>query len=220
MYAGQLRPQSKLFLALQSFSKAEWYSGESCWRMRAVSMLELPVKIRRNVMYYRNRAARLGSLELRTADSSNWPQFFDALVGLHTAQWRRRGEPGVLADPRVLAWHREAIPRLQARALLRLCSLHLNGDVLGVAYSLADPVGRRNRAHYFYLPAYSSRYAELSPGTLLLAHITERAAEEGTETIDMLRGEEDYKKIWHAEPFATFGFALHASGREERLAAA
>lgn len=210
MYAGQLRPQSRLFQALQFFSKVEQFSGESCWRMRAVTMPELPVKIRRNAMYYRNRAARLGSLELRTANSSNWGQYFNALVRLHTAQWRRRGKPGVLADPRVLAWHREAIPRLQARSLLRLCSLHLNGEVLGIAYSLADPASRRSRTQYFYLPAYSGRHAGLRPGTLLLAHMTENAAEEGTETIDMLRGEEDYKKIWHAKPFATHGFALHS----------
>jgi CelD/BcsL family acetyltransferase involved in cellulose biosynthesis len=103
MYAGQLRPQSKLFQALRISSKAERFSGESCWRMRAVPMPELPVKIRRNAMYYRNRAARLGSLELKTANSSNWLQYFNMLVRMHTAQWRKRGKPGALADPRVLA---------------------------------------------------------------------------------------------------------------------
>lgn len=206
MYAGQLRPESLLFQALQSSAPAERFTGESCWRMRAVAVPELPVKIRRNAMYYRNRARRLGPLETQTANASNWPQFFDALVRLHTDEWRSRGEPGVLADPRVLAWHREAIPRLQSHALLRLCSLHLNGEVLGVAYSLADPAGRRRRTQYFYLPGLSGRHAGLRPGTLLLAHISEDAAREGTEMIDMLRGDEDYKKIWHAEPFATYGF--------------
>jgi CelD/BcsL family acetyltransferase involved in cellulose biosynthesis len=86
--------------------------------------------------------------------------------------------------------------------------------VLGIAYSLADPTSRRSRTQYFYLPAYSGRHAGLRPGTLLLAHMTEHAAEEGTETIDMLRGEEDYKKIWHAKPFATHGFALHSPASE------
>jgi CelD/BcsL family acetyltransferase involved in cellulose biosynthesis len=216
MYAGQLRPQSMLFRAMQRASDAKPFTGESCWRMRAVPMPELPVKIRRNAMYYRNRAMRRGALELRTADPSNWPEFFNALVRLHTAQWRKRGEPGVLADPRVLAWHREAIPRLQSAALLRLCSLHLNGEVLGVAYSLADPVGRRSRTQYFYLPGYSGKYAELRPGTVLLALLTERAAEEGTDIIDMLRGEEEYKKTWHAEPFPTHGFAIHSARRRNR----
>ena len=44
-------------------------NGESCSRMSAVAMAELPRKIRRNAMYYRNRALRLGSLRLTMADA-------------------------------------------------------------------------------------------------------------------------------------------------------
>jgi CelD/BcsL family acetyltransferase involved in cellulose biosynthesis len=36
----------------------------------------------------------------------------------------------------------------------------------------------------------------------------EQAAAEGVQTIDMLRGDEAYKRIWHFEPVPTYGFAL------------
>jgi hypothetical protein len=44
---------------------------------------------------------------------------------------------------------------------------------------------------------------------VLTALLIERAALEGVRTIDMLRGEEEYKKFWHAEPAPTFAVALY-----------
>jgi CelD/BcsL family acetyltransferase involved in cellulose biosynthesis len=41
----------------------------------------------------------------------------------------------------------------------------------------------------------------------------EHAAHEGVQTIDMLRGNEEYKKLWHTERVATFGFMRKRSAR-------
>ncbi|MFL6306714.1 MAG: GNAT family N-acetyltransferase [Candidatus Sulfotelmatobacter sp.] len=222
LYAGQLRPQSILFRALQESKdiRVRRFDGESCSRMEACRLAELPVKIRRNAMYYRNRAMRQGRLELTVADESTWSVFFDGLEHLHTARWQSRGQGGVLADRRVLAWHREAIPLLQKRGMLRLHSLRLDGDVLGVAYSLIDLAERPGRTEYIYLTAHSLRHAALRPGTLLLALMMEQAAEEGVETIDMLRGDEAYKKLWHVEAAPTFAFAMQHAGEERELLSA
>lgn len=224
MHAVQLRKGSLLFRALKEAS--EWnpqsFATDACSQMRAVPISQLPVKIRRNAMYYRNRAMRAGELELSLADDESWPAFFDALVRLHTTRWQQNGELGVLADPRVLACHREAIPQLLRRGMLQLYSLLLNGDVLGVAYSLTDPAARANGTLYIYLAAHSIEHASLRPGTLLLAAVTERAAEEGIQTIDLLRGQESYKKLWHVESVPTFGFAVdhRAISMERRLLSA
>lgn len=215
LYASQLRPQSLLYQALERSTRCS--PAESCSRMPALPMAELPQKIRRNAMYYRNRAARLGALELTVADESDWMEHFQSLQRLHTARWQQRGEPGVLADKRVLAWHREALPLLQQSGILRLCSLRLNGEIIGVLYSLLDPPRTSEpaqgtaRTQYFYLTAYSLRHAELRPGTLLLALAIEHAANEGVQTIDMLRGDEAYKQIWHLTKTPTIGFALRNS---------
>jgi CelD/BcsL family acetyltransferase involved in cellulose biosynthesis len=92
--------------------------------------------------------------------------------------------------------------------MLRLSSLSLNSETIGVLYSLIDPPSRLTRTQYFYLTAYSTGHAELRPGTLLLALAIERAAEEEVWTIDMLRGDEAYKQIWHLERVPTYGFAV------------
>jgi CelD/BcsL family acetyltransferase involved in cellulose biosynthesis len=151
---------------------------------------------------------RRGNLKFTAADSSNWAEIFDALERLHTMCWQHSGEQGVLADAKVLAWHREALPRLLASGLLRLCSLRLDSKVIGVLYSLIDPASRACRTQYVYLTAYSLEHADLRPGTLLLGFAIEHAAQEGVQTIDMLRGNEAYKSIWHVERTPTYGFTL------------
>ncbi|HET9087969.1 MAG TPA: GNAT family N-acetyltransferase, partial [Acidobacteriaceae bacterium] len=94
------------------------------------------------------------------------------------------------------------------------CSLRLNGEIIGVLYSLIDPPRASRSAHriartqYFYLTAYSLQHADLRPGTLLLALAIEQAANEGVQTIDMLRGDEAYKQIWHLTRTPTAGFTV------------
>ena len=225
LYASQLVSESKVARALRECAERTGYafSGESCSRMPAVAMAKLPQKIRRNAMYYRNRALRLGRLELTMADASNLDDSFAALERLHTSRWQARGEAGVLADTRVLAWHREALPLLERSGCLRLCSLCLEDEMLGVLYSLIDPPTRAARRQYFYLTAYAQEYADLRPGTLLLALAIEAAAREGVQTIDMLRGDEAYKQMWHPERVPTGGVALHPQtslGPSMRLAKA
>ncbi|WP_109486592.1 GNAT family N-acetyltransferase [Occallatibacter savannae] len=189
--------------------------AEGCSRMAAVRMGELPQKIRRNAMYYRNRALREGKLELVAADESNWEEIFERLRRLHRERWQTRGEEGVLVDERVVDWHRDAIPLLLEAGLLRLIALKLNGEVIAVLYSLIDRErpGRNGRTQYFYITAYSPDHAELRPGTLLIAYAVERAAGEGVATIDMLRGDEGYKQIWHMEKTPTWCVTRLASGQ-------
>lgn len=178
-------------------------TSDACSRMAAVSIAELPQKIRRNAMYYRNRAQRRGTLELVQANDSNCLEIFEKLRSLHAARWKNCGEEGVFADERVSQWHREAIPNLLDAGLLRLMALHLNGEVIAVLYSLVDRL-REGRVQYFYITAYSPEHADLRPGTLLIAYAVERAAREGISIIDMLRGDESYKQIWHMEKTPTW----------------
>jgi CelD/BcsL family acetyltransferase involved in cellulose biosynthesis len=208
LHVPQLRPGSLLLDALSRTPGTQPFTADHCSRMPAAPISGLPSKIRRNAMYYRNRAARLGTLELTFAATPTLSTAFESLVRLHTDRWNQNGQPGVLADPGVLAWHREALPRLHEAGLLRLCTLRLDDEVLAVLYSLVDPPGRPDRTQYFYITAYSTAHADLRPGTLLLALAIDHAANEGIRTIDMLRGDEPYKRIWHLSPAASHGYTL------------
>ncbi len=212
----QIVPGSVLFRALDGLEPAvaERYAGEGTSRCQALSIAELPGKVRADVRYFRNFAASRGRLELTVAgEETVAAEMFDHLVRLHTAVWAERGEAGVLADAAVLGWHREALPGLLAAGLLWMCALWLDGEVIAVLYSLVDPVGRpglegAGRTQYHYLIGHSIEHAELHPGTLLTAMAMERAAEQGIRTIDMLRGDEVYKRFWRVERVPTHGFAV------------
>jgi CelD/BcsL family acetyltransferase involved in cellulose biosynthesis len=208
--ASQLPEHSRVLAALKQKSEiarrenAVFVSqSEGCSRMPAVRMADLPQKIRRNAMYYRNRAQRCGTLELVQADNSNWEEIFNELRRLHTQRWQTRGEDGVLVDERVVRWHEEAIPLLLGAGLLRLMALKLNEEIIAVLYSLIDRE-RVERSQYFYITAYSPEHADLRPGTLLIAYAAEHAAKDGVKTIDMLRGDEGYKQIWHMDKAPTW----------------
>lgn len=207
----QLRAESKLLAALrQSGAAIRSFSSEACSRMPATRLVGLPQKIRRNAMYYRNRARREGELTLELAEEATCAAAFEELVRMHTASWQQRGEAGVVADARVLAWHCEAIPLLQRAGLLRLGVLRLDDVAISAFYALADPPGRIARKEYFYLIAYSPEHAGLRPGNVLLAEAIEQAALDGIAEVDMLRGEEGYKKQWHVEPVPTVGVEMRA----------
>lgn len=195
----QLRPDSRLTGAFRSLG-ISLHAGEPTSQIPAVPLSELAAKLRRNILNARNRARRLGRLELTHADGDTWPAAFEALRLLHSRRWHQVGGSGVLADPRVLAWHREALPQMLRAGAARLSSLCLDGQILAVLYSLLDPPSRSERKQYCYLIGFSTDYAELSPGTLLLAALLEEAAAEGLTALDLLRGDEPYKSLWHPIP--------------------
>ena len=142
----------------------------------------------------RNRAERAGGVAVETATANTLPACFDALAALHRARWDARGEPGgVLADPRVLALHREAAPDLLAQGALRLQVLHLGGVPAAAHYALLG--GGRV---LLYLSGFNAARAHESPGAILLGDLIEWALAGGWRELHFLRGDEDYKYAWGA----------------------
>lgn len=169
----------------------------------------LPPKVGANVRRYRRRAEGQGELTCTVAETV--PEAlaaFTTLARLHGGRWEAREQEGVLADPRVLGHHREAVPALLAAGLLRLFTLRCGADTLAVLYALADPPERPNRRLYLYLIGIDMGRSDLSPGSLLLHAVWEYARRESFTHLDLLRGGEAYKSLWGAEPEGTF--TLHA----------
>ncbi len=200
----QLRSPSPLLAALRAMEGTAIRAGEPCGRRPAASIAELPPKLRAEVRYQQNAARALGKLRFEHALEGDWEFAFEMLVRMHTERWRLAGEPGVMADPAVLAHHRAALPGLLRRGMARLNLLWAGEHLLGVLYSLVDPPELRGRTQYLYLMGYAPEYIRLRPGTLLLAYAVEKAAQAGFAAVDMLRGEESYKKFWRLEPVPTF----------------
>ena len=213
-YLSQLLPTSPLYQALADRDATLFhrFSAEACSRCPASLIADLPKKVRADVRYFRNSAISRGKLHLHLADAISWPSAFDRLAQQHSTRWNEVGMPGVLVDPRVLAWHREAIPLLLAADAVRLYTLSLEDVPVATLYALIDPPDRKDRTGYFYLIGHSQAHADLKTGTLLTAMATEHAALEGVQIIDMLRGNETYKNFWHVKEVPTFGFSFRRHG--------
>ncbi|HVX79742.1 MAG TPA: GNAT family N-acetyltransferase [Devosiaceae bacterium] len=119
--------------------------------------------------------------------------FVDQLAALHGARWQEKGEPGVMADPRVVAFHREAAPELARRGLARFLNISLEGRLAGALYVLAW----RDRVAT-YLSGFDPEFAEVSPVTLLCGEMLRAAVGEGVRDVSFLRGREPYKYHWGA----------------------
>ncbi len=137
----------------------------------------------------RHRADRIGGYSVMTDD----PGLFTHLVRLHGQHWRGRGKAGVLADPRVQAFHAAAMPELADAGLLRLRGLRFGETVVAVIYALQSP-GRM----FFYLSGFDAAHGFESPGTILLGAMIDDAAARGVFELHLLRGAEPYKYAWGA----------------------
>jgi len=162
----------------------------------------VPQKFLHKLRYYRRRAEQLGEVCFEAAhdckndvaDEEKVQETFGKLLELHRARWATRGEPGVLDDPAVEAFHRDAIPGFLARGWLRLYTLRIGARIGAVYYGFLA----KGRA-YAYLGGFDPVFLPAAPGKLIVLHAMTEAVREGAREFDFLRGREPYKHAWGAE---------------------
>lgn len=147
---------------------------------------------RRHLQLARNRAARMGGLGIRRVSGDEIPAFLDELERLHRARWESRGEAGVMADERILPFHREAAVGLDRAGAARFYLALNRGVPVAALYLLAD----RHR-QLGYLSGFDPEHEYENPGSLLLLHAIETAITEGALEFHFLRGREAYKYGWN-----------------------
>lgn len=154
----------------------------------------IPARMHRKLRMSRHRADRIGGWITEIADERTISGALDALMELHGERWTSRGEPGVLADPRVVRFHRDAGRKLLANGTLRLYTLRLGGTIAAACMTLLAPPARL----LLYLSGFDAAHAFESPGTIVLGAIIEDAIRAGLREVHFLRGREDYKYAWGA----------------------
>jgi CelD/BcsL family acetyltransferase involved in cellulose biosynthesis len=136
---------------------------------------------------------RSAQVELVEADASTLTRFMDELFRLHGAAWEERNQTGVLSDTAVRSFHNEVAERFMSSGTLRLFGLQYEEKLIAVIYAFFS--GSR---FFFYIGGHDPEFARLSPGTVLMALVIEKAIDEGVGEIDFLRGSEKYKFNWGA----------------------
>jgi CelD/BcsL family acetyltransferase involved in cellulose biosynthesis len=173
--------------------------------------VDLPARpgpgLRQTLRTARHRLDRAGPWSIAPVPGAEVADTLPTLFALHAARWRDRGG-GVLADDSVQDFHRRAAPVLTAAGLVRFTLLLLRGQPVAALYG----VQAKGWFHH-YIGGMDPAAAPYSPGTLLIADAMERAAAEGCQVFDFLRGAEAYKSRWGATPRPGLCLTLR---REER----
>jgi CelD/BcsL family acetyltransferase involved in cellulose biosynthesis len=150
----------------------------------------VPARKRRQLRRAVARARVRGEMKIEqvTCDPA---KFLLDLLRLHRARWISRGEPGILDDPKVQSFHRQALPALLKAGLARCYTISIGGEIVGAYCGLFD----RGRA-YAYLGGFDPAFSEESPGSILMGHAIAEAVREGANEFHFLRGQERYKYDW------------------------
>jgi CelD/BcsL family acetyltransferase involved in cellulose biosynthesis len=111
------------------------------------------------------------------------------LFDFHDARFDRQGT--AFRTEALRAFHFDATERLSRSQLLRLYTLHLNGELAAVMYGISF----RER-FYFYQHGYDPRFRADGIGRALLDMSIRAAIEEGLREFDLLYGDESYKSAW------------------------
>jgi CelD/BcsL family acetyltransferase involved in cellulose biosynthesis len=159
----------------------------------------VPPRQRRKLRMSRHRADRLGGWTTLDATPDTLDSALDSLFALHQARWTAQGEPGVLADPLVGRFVRQAARTLLPLGLLRVVTTTLAGKVAAACLLLQD-----HQRLYFWMSGFDAAFAQESPGTLLLGDLLEGETREA----HFLRGTESYKLAWGAVPVWNAGLFL------------
>lgn len=147
----------------------------------------------RNLRRARRRLEGAGPFHFEQADEQSLPGLLDALFLLHENRWEKREGSGVLGDPTIRAFHREAASGFLKRSALRLDALRFKETIVATLYAF-----QKGSVLYCYLSGFDSERAYYSPGAILLEHVIEAAIRSGLREVDFLRGEEPYKYLWGA----------------------
>ncbi|HWK64997.1 MAG TPA: GNAT family N-acetyltransferase [Rhizobiaceae bacterium] len=152
----------------------------------------VPSRRRRQLRRALRAARRRGETSIEAAESSPG-RFLDHLFRLHHASWQRRGESGVLWDPTVQAFHRNALPCLVSAGLARCYLIRIDAAVVGAYYGFLH-----GSKAYAYIGGFDPDFADESPGSILMGHALAAAVREGATEFHFLRGGEAYKYSWGA----------------------
>ncbi|MGQ9697530.1 MAG: GNAT family N-acetyltransferase [Armatimonadota bacterium] len=158
---------------------------------REAFLAKLGGKTRWNLRYYERVLKRTHDVAMELVPACELESEMENLFRLHSARWRARLLPGVLALPAVRQFHRNVALAFAQAGWLRLFRLRLDDATVASLYCFSH-----NGRGYYYLGGFDPRYARFSIGTLLTGYAIGELAEEGCSEIDFLRGREAYKYRW------------------------
>jgi len=129
-----------------------------------------------------------------------------AMIRLHQDKWAALGKPGGFADATTIAFHQAISRRLLEQGRLWLYRLCIDGRATAIEYAYAY----RDRV-YAFASGMEAGLEEYSPGQVLMEAMIREAIRAGMRYYDFLRGDEEYKFFWEAQPRYDHSLCWYAS---------
>lgn len=174
-----------------------------------------PGRFRYNLRSRLKRLRALGDVVFRTIDrGEGLGEGLAELTRLHARRWADQHTGTIFSSsPRGRAFYAEACRRYAARELLDLTLIEVDGRAIAGSLSFVD-----RGVWYYYLPAWEPSMAAYAPGSILLAHLIERAYDLGLHRFDFMLGDEPYKTQWADHQRRTVRMVVGSQGPRGRLA--
>jgi CelD/BcsL family acetyltransferase involved in cellulose biosynthesis len=183
--------------------------GMSCWRLELAGdwdtyLASLDKRQRQKMRRLKLNVFDAGRAVLHspTALDELLPAM-EILVDLHQRRRTTLGEPGCFASPRFLSFYRDVVPAMARLGQLQFHWLELDGRPVAANYELVGA-----GVVYSYQCGVDPAAMEHEPGNLINMAMLWEAMSRGYRAFDFLRGDEQYKSRFGAQPKPTVEFRV------------
>jgi CelD/BcsL family acetyltransferase involved in cellulose biosynthesis len=150
----------------------------------------LSKSLRYDVRRLRGKALKERGATVEWISEASANNFADQFFALHRARWKSRGLPGAFFGKNE-PFQRNWIIAGAKSGMVLMNRLVCEGSTVGTVYAM-----KHGNTCYFYQAGMEPTASSLSPGTILVSKMIERAIELGCDTFDFMRGDEPYKRRW------------------------
>ena len=136
----------------------------------------------------------------------------DAMLRIESGSWKASAGMDIPGRPHELRYHRRLLPMLVERRLLLANVLYSGGEpaAYGLCYRWNGRIGQLKTS-------FQEKFAEWSPGALVLMATLRRAFDEGCREFDFLGDEMPHKTIWDTRTRAHETLMIFGPSKKGRL---
>ena len=142
------------------------------------------------------RISSLGNLSFNYCkDAGEAKEIFDQMHKQHIKRREHLGQSrSIFLNEKVKLFYNELNQKLFSESKILLFYLKLNENIIAVAQCFLYDL-----CIYYYIPTFDVKYAQYSPGKILLYYIIKFSFENRVKEVDFMIGDEDYKLKWKAQ---------------------
>lgn len=154
--------------------------------------LKLSKKFKKNINNQKNRLAKEGELQfVKFTNPENLPVALNCIEKISSRSWQGENGTGLFSRQDTAQFYKGLAEFASRAGWLSIWILYLNDKPLAYEYHLTA-----GSIEYALKSEYDKEFSDLSPGSVLDAHVVEEVSEGFTKRYDLLGYKEIYKTRW------------------------